>query len=73
MLEGLAPNKKDALCILMSKAADLDKSDYDILMEALESPLWSSNGLSEALRSRGFIVHKGAVANHRKKTCSCAR
>jgi hypothetical protein len=73
MLEGLAPNKKDALCILMSKAADLDKADYDILMEAIESPLWSSNGLAEALRGRGFIVHKGAVANHRKKTCACVR
>lgn len=73
MLEGLAPKKQDALCVLMSRAADLEKADYDILMEALESPMWSSNGLAEALRNRGFIVHKGAVANHRKKVCACVR
>ena len=73
MLEGLAPKKKDALCILMSKAAELEKADYDILMEALDSPLWTSNGLADALRERGFQIHKGAVANHRKKTCCCVR
>ena len=73
MLEGLAPKKKDALCILMMKAADLEKADYDILMEAIDSPLWSSNGLADALRGRGFQVHKGAVANHRKKVCCCVR
>ncbi len=73
MLEGLAPKKKDALCVLMLRAAELDKADYDILMEAIESPLWTSNGLADALRERGFKIHKGAVANHRKRTCTCAR
>lgn len=73
MLEGLAPKKKDALCVLMMRAAELDKADYDILMEALDSPLWTSNGLAEALRDRGFQIHKGAVRNHRSGACSCAR
>lgn len=73
MLEGLAPKKKDALCVLMLRAAELDKADYDILMEAIESPLWTSNGLADALRERGFKIHKGAVANHRKRACTCAR
>lgn len=73
MLEGLAPKNQDALCILMSKAAELDKADYDILLEAINNPMWTSNGLAEALRERGFKVHKGAVANHRKKMCACAK
>jgi hypothetical protein len=57
----------------MSKAAELDKADYDILMEAIASPLWTGNALSEALRERGFKVHKGAVTNHRKKACACVQ
>lgn len=73
MLEGLAPKKQDAICVLMSKAAELDKADYDILMEAIASPLWTGNALSEALRERGFKVHKGAVTNHRKKACACVQ
>jgi hypothetical protein len=73
MLEGLVPKKKDALCVLMMRAAELDKADHEILIEAINSPLWTSNGLSEALRQRGFKIHKGAVANHRKKICNCVR
>lgn len=73
MLEGLAPKNQDALCILMSKAAELDKADYEILIEAINSPMWTSNALADALRERGFKVHKGAVGNHRKKACACAK
>lgn len=73
MLEGLAPKKKEAICVLMSRAADLSPEDYKTLMDALADPRWSANGLSEALRERGFMVHKNAVSEHRKKTCPCVR
>jgi hypothetical protein len=73
MLEGLAPKKREAICVLMSRAADLSPEDYQILMDALADPRWSSNGLAEALRERGFPVHKNAVGEHRKGICPCAR
>ena len=73
MLEGLAPKTKDALCTLMVRATELSKEDYAILMEALESPLWTSNGLCDALRERGFSVSRGVISNHRKKVCACVR
>jgi uncharacterized protein (DUF1778 family) len=73
MLEGLAPKTKDALCVLMRRAADLSAEDYQILMDALDDPRWSSNGLAEALRERGFVIHKNAVGEHRKGVCPCAR
>lgn len=73
MLEGLAPKQKEAICVLMRRAAELDKADFDILMDAVADPKWSSNGLAEALRNRGFQVHKNAVSEHRNKVCCCAR
>lgn len=73
MLEGLAPKKKEAICVLMSRAAELSPEDYQILMDALDDPRWSSNGLASALRERGFNIHKNAVGEHRKKICPCVR
>lgn len=72
MLEGLAPKEKEALCYLMKKASELSSDDLKILMDALADPRWSSNALTTALRERGFVIHRGAVNMHRKKTCSCA-
>ena len=74
MLEGLEPKQKEALCGLMRKAAaELDASDYQILMDAIADSRWSGNGLAMALRERGFFVHKNAITEHRKKECTCAR
>jgi hypothetical protein len=73
MLEGLAPKGKDNICVLMSRAAELSPEDFQILMDAVADPKWSSNGLSVALHERGFKVHKNAVGEHRKKICACVR
>lgn len=73
MLEGLKPKSADRLCGLMKKAAELEPADYQILIEAIDDPMWSSNGLAHALRERGFFIHKNAVGEHRKKSCACAR
>lgn len=73
MFEGLEPKKKESLCHLMKKAAELDKADYDILMDAIASPLWSGAALSTELNNRGFTINKGAVSSHRSGSCACAR
>ena len=73
MLEGLAPKRNSEVCVIMRKAAELDKADFDILMDAIEDSSWSSNGLAQALRQRGFVAHKNAINEHRKKVCCCVR
>lgn len=73
MLEGLAPKSKEAICVLMSRATNLDPEDYQILIDAIADPKWSSNGLAVALRERGYKIHKNAVSDHRQKICACAR
>lgn len=73
MLEGLAPKKKDMLCSLMRRATErLDEADMQILLDALADPMWSNNGLAEALRERGFETSEPSVRKHRLKSCICA-
>lgn len=73
MLEGLEPPVKENLCVLMKKAADLDKKDLQILLNALDDPRWEGAALTAALAERGFHVNKGAIQEHRRKACRCAR
>jgi hypothetical protein len=74
MLEGLTPRSKEALCFLMKKATtELDDKDLKILLDAVDDPRWTANGLTDALSQRGFIVSRGVIQNHRAKTCACAR
>ena len=73
MFEGMTPPKKEALCLIARKAAELDKKDFDILQEALASPVWSNEALTLELTKRGFAVSKETLRVHRKGSCSCAR
>ncbi len=73
MLEGLQPPQKEALCAVMSRAASLSKEDLKSLQEALDTPAWSHEALSNELTNRGFIIGRDAIRKHRRKICSCAR
>lgn len=73
MLEGLEPPVKENLCVLMQKAAELDKKDLQILLNALDDPRWEGRALTKALAERGFVLSKDAVQQHRRKVCRCAR
>jgi hypothetical protein len=75
-LTGIMPRKaQPKFCNLIKKAnAELDEENRKIFDEALaDQKNWSSNGLAEALRNNGFIVHKNSVGDHRKGACACTR
>lgn len=75
MLEGLAPiNYNVGPCGLIKRAnSELDPSDRDILLAALENKLFSNHGLAEQLTQRGFSISETSIRKHRLGRCSCAR
>lgn len=73
MLEGMTPPVKELICPLMRNAAELDKKDLAILIDALENPLWTTKNLVAELVARGFETSVNQMNKHRAKACSCAR
>jgi hypothetical protein len=73
MLEGLSPVVTERLCLVGSKAAELDASDIAILNDALDDTRWSNTALSLALHERGFTVSRTLIGEHRAKKCRCFR
>lgn len=72
MLEGLTPNKKQQNCALHKLIETLDKTDRDILEQAVANvALWTSNSLSNALRDRGIVIADHTITKHRNKVCVC--
>lgn len=72
MLEGLAPKPRNSVCTLMQNAAEaLDEKDMQILMDALDNPRFSNNGLAEALVERGFSATETQIRRHRINKCPC--
>jgi hypothetical protein len=74
MLEGLTPPKNRAVyCRIDQLLAEMSAEDKQILIDALDSPSWSANALSTALRQRGVSVADTTITKHRNKTCACYR
>ena len=74
MLEGLTPPSKSKPCIVSRLLETLSKEDRKILEDALvNTQIWSSNALSDALKSRGIILGDFSITKHRNKACSCFR
>jgi len=71
MLEGLAPPKRERLCLVGEQSANLDSDDLEILNDALVDVRWSTNALAKALNARGFKVGNTLLGRHREKICSC--
>jgi len=75
MLENLQPPKNaSAYCKVARILENLQPSDQEILKAAiLDSELWSSNTLSNTLRSRGISIADVTITKHRKRLCTCFR
>ena len=75
MLEGLTPTNYGLIeCGMITRSRqELDHADQEILMAALENPLFSNRNLAEQLTQRGFVIGETSVRNHRKGKCACAR
>jgi hypothetical protein len=52
----------------------LDAKDKKIFEVAIQSfDLWPARTLSNALKQRGLVLSDGAIAQHRKGSCSCGK
>lgn len=59
-------------CKMKDMLAELDASDRDILLKALEDQeKWSTHGLHVALRQKGLDIGYQSIYRHRRRTCSC--
>ena len=74
MLEGLEPPKRIYSCRVRSVLETLDAKDKKIFEVAIQSfDLWPARTLSNALKQRGLVLSDGAIAQHRKGSCSCGK
>ena len=73
LLDGLTPTKDIQPCKVGRTIIELEPSDAEVLINALEDPRWTSRGLSRALADRGIGLSKDTVEAHMKKTCRCSK
>mgnify|MGYP007100053129 CR=1 FL=1 len=66
MLEGLRPPVIVRKTRVEEVLETLDAKDQKILIEALNNPEWSANGLSVALRQRGIKLSQSSIARYRE-------
>ena len=71
LLKGMTPPKKERVCFIALKAAELSKEDAEILLSAVKDPAWSITGLVTALNSRGVSISRAPVERHRRGSCGC--
>lgn len=65
MLEGLEPPKPNRKSRIEEVLETLDAKDQKILLDALNNPDWSANGLSVALRQRGITLSSSSIMRFR--------
>ena len=66
MLEGLEPPVIVRKTRIEEVLETLDAKDQKILIDALNNPEWSANGLSVALRQRGIKLSQSSIARYRE-------
>ena len=66
MLEGLEPPKPNRRTRIDEVLETLDAKDQKILLDALDDPNWSANGLSVALRARGVKLSSSTIMRYRE-------
>ena len=66
MLEGLEPPKPNRKSRIEEVLETLDAKDQKILIDALNNPDWSANGLSVALRQRGVKLSSSTITRYRE-------
>jgi LytS/YehU family sensor histidine kinase len=68
------PSRGKELCPMMEKAvAELDKSDLEKMVSAMEDARWTNEALAKELTRQGFEVTETKMWKHRAKRCACAR
>lgn len=74
LLDNLTPPQKIYPCRVRELYESLDKSDADILREAIGNiESWAAKTLSNALRERDVSLSDLSITRHRTNRCSCGK
>lgn len=73
ILDGLEPIRNIEPCKVGRIIIELEPSDAQILIAALEDPKWTSRALTNALATRGLSIARDTLENHMKRTCRCSK
>lgn len=73
MLEDLKPPKRKYNCKVASIQVDLNETDAQIFINAVNDPNWGFKTLQNSLADRGITLVDTAIAKHRRKQCACFR
>jgi len=71
MLEGLQKKQRLYSCRVRTFRDTLDKSDQDILDEAMASGEFTPHELSIALLEKGVKLSRDSLKRHMRGVCSC--
>jgi hypothetical protein len=73
LLDGLEPIKNIDPCRVGKLILELEPSDQQVLIKALEDDRWTSRALAIALNGRGITIAKDTIQAHMKRTCRCSK
>lgn len=71
VLEDLKPKAQVFPCKFRELLHELSDSDRQILKDAIDSPDWTTNALTRALKDRGIDISYTSVRRHEVRHCSC--
>lgn len=67
----IEPPKFIPPCKVRTTLEQLEKSDADILRQALANKAWLNHTLSNALRDKQIYIDDKVLQRHRTNLCSC--
>lgn len=73
MLEGITPTSRLYPCKVRTILSELNETDKQILVDALNNPAWTNSALTTALNERGLKISRYSIDSHTSKACSCWR
>ena len=73
MLEGLKPVYVPKKCKLATWMESLDKDDVKLMESYLADEMFATQTMSTRLYERGIQMGPHAIADHRKRECTCYR
>ena len=65
--------KQTADCPVRRMIESLDEQTADVVSSAIESDLYSSNGIYRTLSSMGIVVGRESIRVHRAGQCRCGK
>jgi hypothetical protein len=73
LLDGLEPIKNIDPCRVGKLILELEPSDQQTLIAALEDDRWTARSLANALNGRGITIARDTLQAHMRKTCRCSK